>query len=477
MNMNNTLANLGKWALLATALLTATNEIKAQVSSVLYTQTVVDPVTGNKFLKIDAKTTDYNWNILRQVMWAGWISGWTLDGGSNFAGWSIDDNWVHYDPVRLEGPNSVINNVNNSAHIDVVFGAAWNINWQDEVFDAWYIIDINRSNIWVSQNPTTTHEVGSIGQVWTHIKRAKGVVASTTRTQNAANAVCNGNILTIIPIMSRDTLDPDTEIQMLDQNRMPKGPRFIPNRIPGSPNSFNTIMLPPWLYWGYTVFQKGNQQKEKELFPTITVQPSPTTQLSVPQQTVWANNVDLTYTTTRPILTTDTIKCVVKWKTYSFDMNVPLPRAPITITDVSGLTVKFTQNSDTSFTMTVEDINDNSLTVNTTMKDECSRISSAQISTTIVDTETENPETGNVNVFPNPATDHITINLEGITSSVDRISICNILWQEVFESSNNLSLTETAMNGINTSEFARGTYILSVRTEDGKSMQKKFIKQ
>jgi len=78
---------------------------------------------------------------------------------------------------------------------------------------------------------------------------------------------------------------------------------------------------------------------------------------------------------------------------------------------------------------------------------------------------TEDYIKSNFNLFPNPATNQFTIQLND-ASVIEHVSIYNILGQEVL---NSKKLT------INTSKLASGTYIVELTTNQGKSTKKLII--
>src|SRR6185369_14532526 len=76
----------------------------------------------------------------------------------------------------------------------------------------------------------------------------------------------------------------------------------------------------------------------------------------------------------------------------------------------------------------------------------------------------------NLNVYPNPASNSITVMLNSESSSTATMEITNLMGQTVYA---NQIQPENA-NTINTEKFENGIYMLRV-TEDGQVFNKKFI--
>ena len=76
-----------------------------------------------------------------------------------------------------------------------------------------------------------------------------------------------------------------------------------------------------------------------------------------------------------------------------------------------------------------------------------------------------------IQIFPNPASDFITVYSPGYASQRKIISVKNILGQEVYMENTNFDKQQT----INISKLKRGTYFLSM-TINNKSLVRKFIK-
>jgi hypothetical protein len=76
----------------------------------------------------------------------------------------------------------------------------------------------------------------------------------------------------------------------------------------------------------------------------------------------------------------------------------------------------------------------------------------------------------NIEIYPNPADDILHINVKDATTAKVAVEIHNILGQKVWSNTVNEVVT------INTSSFARGSYIITVRDENsGKAISKKVV--
>jgi PKD repeat protein len=71
-----------------------------------------------------------------------------------------------------------------------------------------------------------------------------------------------------------------------------------------------------------------------------------------------------------------------------------------------------------------------------------------------------------ISVYPNPATNFVTIELQLGSSQNVEMTFVNTLGQTVYTSKSNVSAGKTPVN-INTASFARGVYLLQVKTESG----------
>jgi hypothetical protein len=78
----------------------------------------------------------------------------------------------------------------------------------------------------------------------------------------------------------------------------------------------------------------------------------------------------------------------------------------------------------------------------------------------------------NVKAFPNPVKNALTISISDGNIQNYQINITNLSGQTVYQ--NTFSNSSAA---INTEKLIRGMYVLSVKTEDGKSYQTKVLKQ
>ncbi len=99
---------------------------------------------------------------------------------------------------------------------------------------------------------------------------------------------------------------------------------------------------------------------------------------------------------------------------------------------------------------------------------------SKQIRINIVDLETTEIDENNVStfvsIFPNPASDFITLNLNG--QSANKIEIYDISGRMIFVSKINSDNTQ-----INTSNFASGTYFVNVYNGEQKIAEEKIVKE
>jgi hypothetical protein len=78
----------------------------------------------------------------------------------------------------------------------------------------------------------------------------------------------------------------------------------------------------------------------------------------------------------------------------------------------------------------------------------------------------------NVKVFPNPAKNVLNISISDAGIKSFRVIITNLAGQAVYHDTFSNSFAT-----INTEKLIRGMYVLSIKTEDGKSHQAKVFKQ
>ncbi|WP_124979265.1 cellulase family glycosylhydrolase [Nonlabens xiamenensis] len=75
-----------------------------------------------------------------------------------------------------------------------------------------------------------------------------------------------------------------------------------------------------------------------------------------------------------------------------------------------------------------------------------------------------------VDVYPNPASDRLYINLAEDQSPILRLEVYNLQGQRISES-------QSAKEGIDIQELAQGTYILSIELQDGQQLHQRFLKE
>ena len=97
-------------------------------------------------------------------------------------------------------------------------------------------------------------------------------------------------------------------------------------------------------------------------------------------------------------------------------------------------------------------------------------------------TETSTPtgieelvNSASVNVFPNPVTGSLYVNMNVIKSCAITFNICDITGRRLSSTENTLK-QGTSQQVFNTASLAPGVYILDIQTESG-TIQKKFVKE
>lgn len=83
------------------------------------------------------------------------------------------------------------------------------------------------------------------------------------------------------------------------------------------------------------------------------------------------------------------------------------------------------------------------------------------------------PKINNLQVYPNPASDFVNIDLTGLFSLKTQISICNVLGQTVKEFKN----AEPSINRLDVSELQQGLYYIGIKTDDNRIITSKLIIQ
>lgn len=86
----------------------------------------------------------------------------------------------------------------------------------------------------------------------------------------------------------------------------------------------------------------------------------------------------------------------------------------------------------------------------------------------------EHTNAGFVHVFPNPASDLITIQMELNNSLKNEYYISNVLGEKIYNE--NLSVSKNATVNINISKYSSGIYFVTLKNENGTSVSR-FIKQ
>jgi len=86
----------------------------------------------------------------------------------------------------------------------------------------------------------------------------------------------------------------------------------------------------------------------------------------------------------------------------------------------------------------------------------------------------ENTSAGSIVVFPNPASEFITVKIESIVNSKSEFSICNVLGEKIY--SENLDASKNNTKNINVSKYTSGIYFVTLKNENGISVMK-FVKK
>ena len=92
----------------------------------------------------------------------------------------------------------------------------------------------------------------------------------------------------------------------------------------------------------------------------------------------------------------------------------------------------------------------------------------------IVSSIEENVFEGKVSVYPNPTTDFISIDIQNVIPSYYKMSITNILGEEVFFMNENI--TSDFNNKIDVSNFSKGTYLIKIENKNSIFIDKIIIK-
>lgn len=86
----------------------------------------------------------------------------------------------------------------------------------------------------------------------------------------------------------------------------------------------------------------------------------------------------------------------------------------------------------------------------------------------------ERSDAGTITLFPNPASDYITVQMDINTTSKTEFSICNILGEKIYME--NLDVSKNNTSNINIVKYPKGIYFITVTNANGFSVRR-FIKQ
>lgn len=124
-----------------------------------------------------------------------------------------------------------------------------------------------------------------------------------------------------------------------------------------------------------------------------------------------------------------------------------------------------------TFTPSVAGVGTHTLTYTYTDSSNCTAVLTAQVVVENCLGIFSQYENGSVAVYPNPANDFVTIELQLGTSQDVEMNLVNMLGQTVFTSKGDQSAGVTKVN-INTSAMPRGIYLLQVKTANGMEVKK-----
>ena len=93
--------------------------------------------------------------------------------------------------------------------------------------------------------------------------------------------------------------------------------------------------------------------------------------------------------------------------------------------------------------------------------------------TALASLSTDNVVSGEFNVYPNPTTGVFTVELNNIKADDYKISVTNVLGQEVYTSTK--ELTTLVSERIDLSSFDKGVYILEISNSESTLSEKIII--